>query len=223
MIMDRNQGMLDRVFMMEGYTPLALQRVFPPAPSWAATCDIMNAKYRIAVDEQQRTTGVVASTSYLPRAFVVYDVKAAPGEKEERALMESPSFDPRRTAVVEEGPAAADGADSLTPARITSYGINALALDVEAKRNGMLVLSEVWYPGWTATVDGAEAKVLRADWSLRGIPVAAGRHTVEVRFEPAPFRRGAVVTLVALLAAAAGLAAARFRGGRGAAPPPEAA
>ncbi len=47
------------------------------------------------------------------------------------------------------------------------------------------MLSEVWYPeGWKATVDGIEVPLVRANYILRALPIAAGRHTVELSFEP---------------------------------------
>jgi uncharacterized membrane protein YfhO len=55
---------------------------------------------------------------------------------------------------------------------------------VETPANGLLLLSEVYYPGWRARVDGNETGVLRADFLLRAVPVAQGRHRVELFFAP---------------------------------------
>ena len=51
-------------------------------------------------------------------------------------------------------------------------------------RNGLLVLSEIWYPeGWTATVDGVEVPLVRANYILRALPIDAGDHEVILSFE----------------------------------------
>jgi uncharacterized membrane protein YfhO len=58
----------------------------------------------------------------------------------------------------------------------------------------------VAYPGWEATVDGRPSRLDRVDYLFRGVPVAAGRHVVELRYRPASWRAGWIVSLVALLA-----------------------
>ena len=68
------------------------------------------------------------------------------------------------------------------------------------------MLTDNWYPGWKATVDGERAPVERVDYLIRGVAVPAGAHRVEFRYEPASWRAGWIVSLLALLAivAAAG-------------------
>ncbi len=61
---------------------------------------------------------------------------------------------------------------------------------VEAGQPGYLVLSEVWYPGWRATVNGQPATVLRADYALRAVAVPAGTSTVHLWFAPESWRWG---------------------------------
>src|SRR5207245_9800362 len=51
-------------------------------------------------------------------------------------------------------------------------------------QGGILVLSDQWYPGWTATVDGRPAPILRVDLALRGVELGPGGHTVEFRYQP---------------------------------------
>ena len=80
-----------------------------------------------------------------------------------------------------------------------------LALRIEANAPALLVLSEVWDPNWTATVDGEPAPVLLADYTLRAVPVPAGAHEVALRYDPPALRVGLAVTLLtaALLALSA--------------------
>jgi hypothetical protein len=212
-IIDRNQGMVDRIFLMEGYTPLSLQRIYPPAQDWSKLCDLMNARYRVSVDPAARTMGLERATTYLPRAFMVYDARVM-HDSLVKPFMEQPAFNPARTVVLEDPPAlaATDTAyDAGWTAKIVSYSENAITLDLTTPKTGYLVLSEVWYPGWVATVDGHDTPVQRADWNLRALAVGAGRHSVEVCFAPATFRRGSWISGLTLAACLGALVVVRFR------------
>jgi uncharacterized membrane protein YfhO len=57
-----------------------------------------------------------------------------------------------------------------------------------------VLLADTFYPGWTATVDGAPAPIYRADYVLRAVFVSAGNHEIEFRFMPRSFRLGAEVS-----------------------------
>lgn len=208
MILDRNQGMFDRIFLMEGYTPLSLQRVYPPAKDWSGVCDLLNAKYRIVVDQQQRSMSVATSSSYLPRAFMVYDAVVIPEDEKIKTFMGGGDFDPRTTVVLEEDPKfKLDTAKKSNhwSANITSYDLNSLSLTLTTPASGYLVLSEMYYPGWNAYVDGFARRIYRADWSLRAIPVEAGSHKIDVKFEPDSYRHGATISLATIGLSALGI------------------
>jgi uncharacterized membrane protein YfhO len=82
---------------------------------------------------------------------------------------------------------AADAPAAQAPAgqaRIVQYGRNAVTIDVTAAQGGVLVLHDIFYPGWEVTVDGERRPLLRANLLFRGVEVAAGRHRIEFRFDP---------------------------------------
>jgi uncharacterized membrane protein YfhO len=76
---------------------------------------------------------------------------------------------------------------------------------VEARMacRGMLILTDTWYPGWRAAVDGRAARIHEAYAAVRGVVVEAGRHTVEFRYAPLRWYAGAALTLASALLAAA--------------------
>ena len=74
-----------------------------------------------------------------------------------------------------------DGKSLVT---ITSYQPNELKYDVKSDKGGVVVFSEVYYPGWTATVDGKPVEVGRVNYILRAINVAPGNHKVVLTFRP---------------------------------------
>jgi hypothetical protein len=208
MIMDRNQGMIDRIFLMEGYTPLALQRLYPPARDWNGVCDLLNAKYRISVDEARQTMGLEVASTYLPRAFLVNRDTVIVDESAIKEYMESAGFNPRRVVILEKSSGLQTRElidDQRGSARIVEYSLNKIALEVTTPQNVYLVLSEVFYPGWNAYVDGNERPVYRANWNMRAIPLDGGTHHVEVRFEPSSFRNGLWITIATIGVSAGGM------------------
>jgi uncharacterized membrane protein YfhO len=79
---------------------------------------------------------------------------------------------------------------------------------------GMLVLSESWYPGWVARVDGTERPVLETFGALRGVVVDGGEHSIDLVYRPVSVYGGAALTATGLLLAL-GLATVSGRGSRG--------
>jgi uncharacterized membrane protein YfhO len=74
--------------------------------------------------------------------------------------------------------------------------LNEAELMVEASRAGWLVLSDVYYPGWRATVNGQPTDVLRANYTFRAVWLPVGEHTVRMSFSPLAWRVGLALSLV---------------------------
>lgn len=93
---------------------------------------------------------------------------------------------------------------------LTSYKPNHLTYDVKSSTGGIVVFSEVYYPGWTATIDGNPAEVGRVDYVLRGIQMPAGSHKVEMIFYPKSVDNTETVAYIAYLLLFATIAAGVF-------------
>lgn len=74
--------------------------------------------------------------------------------------------------------------DSLSIIRLTSYEPNRLVYKTSSAKDGVVVFSEIYYPGWQATIDGQPVDIARADYILRAMNVPAGEHTIEMWFDP---------------------------------------
>jgi uncharacterized membrane protein YfhO len=74
-------------------------------------------------------------------------------------------------------------------------------LEVETTANApaFLVTSDVFYPGWRATIDGAPAELFQTDYAFRGLPVPAGTHAVRFEFSPRSFYQGVFISAASLL------------------------
>ena len=74
--------------------------------------------------------------------------------------------------------------DSLSAIRLTSYEPNRLVYKTSSAKDGVVVFSEIYYPGWQATIDGQPVDIARADYVLRVMNIPAGEHTIEMWFDP---------------------------------------
>ncbi|MBP6821009.1 MAG: YfhO family protein [Acidobacteria bacterium] len=74
-----------------------------------------------------------------------------------------------------------------------------LVVETNTDKTSLLVLSEMFYPGWKATVDGGNAELLRVDYNLRGVQVTAGKHVVSMSYWPESLTKGAVISLTTAL------------------------
>jgi hypothetical protein len=147
-----------------------------------------------------------------PRAWLTAraTVEADPDDQVARVL--APGFDPAGEVVLSARPDPAPDSACSGTVGWTRRTPEFLALDVDASAPCILTVSEIAYPGWEATIDGAPAPLLTADGVLRAVAVPAGAHSVTFAFRPSP--AGMIVTLIALLIVAAGLLAAQLLKGR---------
>ena len=89
--------------------------------------------------------------------------------------------------------------DTASIVRITSYEPNRLTYDVRSGKGGVIVFSEIYYPGWTATVDGQPAELGRVNYVLRALNVQPGDHKVELAFFPKSVDRTETVAYIGLI------------------------
>jgi uncharacterized membrane protein YfhO len=107
------------------------------------------------------------------------------------------------------------GSDALPAdgdrAVIAREGARQLVIDTRSSRDGFLLLADMYYPGWTARVDGVATQIYRANVSTRAIALPKGQHTVEFIYEPSAFFRGLKISLAALAALVLWTGAAVYR------------
>jgi hypothetical protein len=146
-----------------------------------------------------------------PRAFVVGQARPLPGRQD--VLRDLRDTDFRRVVLLEGHPGgSADAAPSFRSAEIREYQPNRVA--VRADGPGFLVLTDIAYPGWTASIDGQPVPIYRANYLFRAVELSAGNHDVLFRFDPASYRLGRIISMTALclvLVLAGVLAARRLR------------
>ena len=159
------------------------------------------------------SASVLSNPTALPRAYLVHRAVPVDGVEEALRKLRNPLF-PYRTAITIEG---IDGGPVELPAAPGSVAIEAyeperVVLRVGAESEAFVVLSDQYYPGWTARLDGESVPIHRANGVFRTVRVPAGQHRLEFVYAPLSFRLGAAISAAALLGC--GLALARARRSR---------
>ena len=154
---------------------------------------------------QSSDAQVMQNSRALPRAWLVAEAESVSKETALRRIRgeTGESFDPRRTALLEvpqnEVPQLPGG--PLAPGStvtLSGYEPNKLTIDTTASTNTLLVVSELFFPGWEVTVDGQPVRMLLTNYLLRGVPLTAGQHRVEMRYRAPRARMGALISVLSL-------------------------
>jgi hypothetical protein len=180
--------------LLELYNVRFIISAFSPSPP---------AEPGVEVIHNDPRTGfrILALPRALPRAYWVPRAQGADDEREAEALLRKVDW---RTTVVlttADEVEASDGGDfPLVAATIKEYSPDMVRVSVKAPERGWLVLSDRYYPGWSATVDGRPVKIYCANVMVRGVEVGPGEHTVVFRFQARGFIPAAGLTLLAWLA-----------------------
>lgn len=203
-----------RLFLHDGYRwgwSYPLEKIESPV------LDLMNVKYVIASEkaaagfrrvakyrdvEQLPGGELFENQAVIPRFFLVHDVKPAGSLAEARGSIQRGEIDFRRTAITERpvtlaASSAPDGEDRV---KVLRYEANSIELSVQSAGWGLLVMSENYYPGWRAWLDGKAAEIVPTDISFRGVVVPAGSHRFRMEFHPMVLPVSMAISLASALA-----------------------
>ncbi len=159
---------------------------------------MLNAKYIMAGPQRE---AVFRNRFAQGNAWFVDDVIPVQSPDEEIAALATANL--KTSAVIDKSKFAvpqSTGSDSTAAITLTDYEPDYMKYRSHNNQTGLAVFSEVFYPvGWTATIDGKNAKLLRVNYILRALEIPAGTHTIELAFKPDSYYVGDRITLVASL------------------------
>lgn len=168
-------------------SPFGFNRIITPKNYDSKIIDLLGVKYILSLSDiqnkhltkvlQEGQTSIYENKQVLPRAFLVPKVVHVKNKKEAIAKMFDKNFDPKKEAIIEwsnsspflYGTGSAD---------ITSYSENNIKIQTTANAESLLVLTDIDYPTWHATIDGSETMIFTTDYTFRGIIVPKGKHSV---------------------------------------------
>jgi len=136
-----------------------------------------------------------------PRAFLVHKVVQVEPNQSQNFLLENSNFDLRNQVIFDEPlpnewvdkfPNVVSDVDSVD---VISFEENKIKIKSNSKYDGILVLTDIFYPGWNATIDGNPTKIFKANGLVRSIIVPAGEHLIEFEYLPISFTMGLIFSL----------------------------
>lgn len=178
--------------------------------------NMLNTRYFI-LPLQGGQTAPVFNPYANGNAWFVDDVKYVDNANEEIDALHDTN--PLYTAIVDKkfaeqikSPVVSDNvsSDTLRSVALTDYQPNALKYEVDSKNGGVVVFSEIYYPGWISYIDGKEVEHGRADYILRAMNVPAGKHQIEFKFDPKSLHTTETIAYTALVTLALGAIAVCF-------------
>ncbi|WP_438711896.1 YfhO family protein [Aquimarina muelleri] len=158
--------------------------------------NMLNVKYIITEDED----GVKALTNPYANgnAWFVSDIKMVDSANDE--ILTLKEVDTKKEAIInssfkEAVPNTKYTVDSLAYITLTDHKPNHLVYESNNEDKGFAIFSEIYYPGWNAYIDGNLVTQIQANYTLRGLPIPAGKHQIEFKFEPQVVKTGSTITL----------------------------
>ncbi len=165
--------------------------------------DLLNGKYINITDVNSPDEPVIyQNVNAVPRAAVFYNYRVLEGDDEELLdLLSSKEFDIRKELIL-SCPVELQSVSekSFEKATIIKYTEDLIEIEVNVKTPAMLFLSEIYYPGWKASVDGKPEKIYRANCIFRGVPIReSGKHHIKIYFNPVSYKAGKIISITTII------------------------
>ena len=179
----------------------------------ARTQNLLGVSYTLTKQDQRADqqlvfrgasgVNVLKNVDAFPRTWIVHRIVQAASLENLRTRLDDPAFDARSTGLMLESVPSVQSCAGDELAQIFERGANSVVIDTRLNCKGMLILSDVWYPGWVAHVDGAPARIYQPYSALRGVVVDRGRHRVEFHYRPTSALVGVVMSILGIVGACA--------------------
>lgn len=143
---------------------------------------------------------IFKNPSVLPRAYFVENFEVIKDKKQILTQMFSSTFNFTNSVILEESPNFDKNNLNNATSKIKqiSYTPNNSLFETNTSDNSLLILTDNYYPGWKAYVDGRETKIYRANYTFRALVVPSGIHTVKFSYEPDSVKIGIAISLISM-------------------------
>ena len=169
---------------------------------------MLNTQWIITRNQETGELQPMHNPDAFGNAWLVDTLLFVDNANEELAALRTANL--RTTAVINKNFADVIGKDAPAQLsvgdtiRLTSLTSTSASYEVNTKRGAVAVFSEIYYPDWTVTIDGNDVQMARADYVLRTLRVPAGKHTIQMTFDPQSIHTTETIAYIALALLALG-------------------
>jgi hypothetical protein len=181
---------------------LANEQLYLDGNSINGTIHLAFLPYKFPLAFSDNGINIYENKNVYPRAFLVNKFQTTDSYQDAQSIINGSNFDLRNKVVLEKN-LPQEQIDSLrssnlngSTTNIVSYVANKVLINVDSKGGSLLVLTDTYYPGWKALVDGKETTIYRADGLVRAIFIPVGSHTIEFSYMPKSFAVGVIISIV---------------------------
>ena len=214
--LEANYGSLYGLADMRGISPLfldsAAQIIYSHYTDNPLAWELFAVRYVFSGSDQLSVASTVIATGQdrtgpvwlhelrdpRPFAQLMYAADIVDSDEFARSLLNDPRFDPRQNIILHQEPTLSlpDNPPAAQPVTVTTFAPEFVEIRLETDSNAILSLSQVDYPGWSATVNDAPAKIIRAYGGLIAVELEPGSHIIQLSYEPIIYRIGLILSLV---------------------------
>ncbi len=138
------------------------------------------------------------NTESLPHAFLVGKYRIIKDPNKIIEEMFSDKFDLRTEVILEQDPGIKNSEGKIGTVNINAYTPNKISLSVNARKEGVLFMSDNYFKGWKAEINGVEVPIYRANYTFRALAIREGKHTVVLIYDPLSFKFGILLAGIGL-------------------------
>lgn len=179
------------------YITLRYNKKGDPSPDGEIPTRFRDDRFKVVMED--KSSVVLESKTVLPRAFMVYDWQKV-SEADAIDLLINDKFDYSKAVLLSDNAPQMEKTfpNSQNFVSYKKYSADESVIDVDTDSDGLLFISDAYYPGWKAYVDNEETPILKADFAFRAIEVPKGKHVVKMLYLPNSFYDGINISAASL-------------------------
>jgi hypothetical protein len=155
--------------------------------------------------KEKDTIKIYQNEKVLPRAFLAENCQVIKNENDYPAIFSRDDFNPGKMVLLNKSPEGLTCNNETRPltqnetVEILDYSPNSIDLEVHAEKKRLLFLSDAFFPGWRAIINGEETEIYRSNYAFRSIVIKPGKNLVRFEYNPTPFQIGRIISFFAFV------------------------
>ncbi|MEW6556699.1 MAG: YfhO family protein, partial [Elusimicrobiota bacterium] len=162
---------------------------------WNLKSNFLSAELELPFIKNFDKIEVYRNPLFLPRAFIVSKARVLSDENSILSAMFEKQFNPQQEIILEKRITHGSERTDSSTAKVLKYSDREIIIDANLTDNGFLVLTDTYYPGWKAFVDGIKTEILCANYIMRAVAIGKGNHRIKFYYSPVLFKIGFILSI----------------------------